>query len=69
MTPLFISPSDLHPAALANRCHELRRMRLPDRPSLALDRHRIVMRRYLPDDDGGSTPPACPAIALSSRGI
>jgi hypothetical protein len=61
-----LSPSDLRPAALANRCHELRRMRLPDRPSLALDRHRIVMRRYLPDDDVPPTP-AAPAMQMGVR--
>jgi hypothetical protein len=64
MTPVY--SSDLRPAALANRTHELRRMRRPDRPSLALDRHRIVMRRYLPDDDVPPTP-AAPAMQMGVR--
>jgi hypothetical protein len=62
-----LSPSDLRPAALANRTHELRRMRRPDRPSLALDRHRIVMARYLPDDDVPPTP-AAPAMVVRANG-
>jgi hypothetical protein len=61
-----LSPSDLRPAALANRTHELRRMRRPDRPSLALDRHRIVWGRYLPDDDVPPTP-AAPAMQMGVR--
>jgi hypothetical protein len=69
MTPLIISPSDLIPAALANRTHELRRMRRPDRPTMdrLTDRHQIVRRRYLPDDDVPPTP-AAPAMMVRANG-
>jgi hypothetical protein len=62
-----LSPSDLRPAALANRTHELRRMRRPDRPSLALDRHRIVWGRYGDQDEPPPTP-AAPAMVVRANG-
>jgi hypothetical protein len=62
MTPLVYS-SDIIPAALANRTHELRRMRRPDRPSLALDRHWAVWGRYGDQDEPPPTP-AAPAMMV-----